>query len=177
MVGVVINADQLHAIMPFAKYRVEAFIDALVFAMAKYDINTPLRIAAFIAQCAHESGELQYMREIASGALYEGRTDLGNTQPGDGPLYRGRTLLMITGRANYTHCEAAIGLPVIANPQLLELVPGATLGAAWFWQSSGFNNIADSDRFGTLTKRLNGGYNGLDSRLTYFWRARKAFGL
>ena len=103
----VITGAQLQSIMPFAKARIPSFVAPLNAAMYEFHINSPLRQAAFIAQIAHESGELRYVKEIASGAAYEGRKDLGNTQPGDGMRYKGRGLIQITGRNNYAECGKA----------------------------------------------------------------------
>src|SRR5690349_5242803 len=124
--------------------------------MQEFGISTPQQRAAFLAQIAHESGSLRYTRELADGLMYEGRGDLGNTQPGDGPKYKGRGLLQITGRANYAACGAALGLDLIAHPELLETPSGACRSAAWFWQKHGLNRFADTDSFGTLTKAING---------------------
>ena len=115
-----ITGAQLQSIMPFAKARIPSFVAPLNAAMYEFHINSPLRQAAFIAQIAHESGELRYVKEIASGAAYEGRKDLGNTQPGDGMKFKGRGLIQITGRNNYHECGKALGVDLITNPVLLE---------------------------------------------------------
>ena len=96
--------DQLRRIMPLAGKRAPLYAVPLSDAMAEYGIDTPARQAGFLAQIAHESGSLVYVEEIASGAAYEGRADLGNTEPGDGERYKGRGILQITGRANYRAC-------------------------------------------------------------------------
>lgn len=170
--------EELRQIMPYSAGRAGAFVGPLTAAMAEFGINTSRRRAAFLAQVAQESGELRYTREIASGDAYEPpsekATELGNTEPGDGPFYKGRGLLMITGRANYTACGTALGIPLVLNPGLLEAPEGASRSAAWWWSKHGLNELADDDAFGTITLRINGGYTGLDARLRYWLRSRQA---
>ena len=168
---------QLAAIMPEAGTRVLAFAGPLDAAMTEHGVSTPRRQAAFLAQVAHESGELLYTHELESGAAYEGRADLGNTQPGDGERFKGRGLLQITGRANYADCGAALSLPLTETPALLETPAGACRSAAWFWTRRGLSLLADVDHFGEITHRINGGYIGLDERLSFWLKARKVFGL
>ena len=172
-----ITGAQLQSIMPFAKARIPAFVAPLNAAMQEFHINSPLRQAAFIAQIAHESGELRYVKEIASGAAYEGRKDLGNTQPGDGMRYKGRGLIQITGRNNYAECGKALGVDLITNPELLETNDLACRSAAWFWASRGLNDRADMGDFERITKRINGGLNGYQERLVYHARAKTALGV
>ena len=133
-------------------------------------------MAAFIAQIGHESGQLVYVREIwgptPAQAKYEGRKDLSNSVPGDGFKYRGRGLIQITGRANYAACGEALGLDLINQPELLEQPKNACLSAAWFWATNGLNTLADQDQFNTITRRINGGLNGLQDRLEIWARAR-----
>jgi putative chitinase len=168
---------QITAIMPYASARAMAFAQPLTDAMVEHGMTTPKRQAAFVAQIAHESEELRFTRELASGEEYEGRADLGNTQSGDGPRFKGRGLLQITGRANYAACGAALGLDLINTPALLESPAGACRSAAWFWVKHGLSELADGDKFGSITKKINGGFNGIDERLEYYIRARKEFGL
>lgn len=164
------TADQLRQIMPFAGQKADKFAPFLTAAMNEFQINTPLRQAAFLAQVGHESGQLRYVRELASGAAYEGRKDLGNDQPGDGVKFRGRGLVQITGRANYIKCGKALALDLIANPELLEETESACRSAAWFWQSHGLNQLADDgmNSFGVITRRINGGTNGISDRLALY---------
>jgi putative chitinase len=167
-----ISATQLQAICPHAGDRVATFLEPLNEAMARFAINAPRRQAAFLAQCAHESAEFRWLKELGSDELHEnaygGRADLGNIHPGDGARYPGRGLIGLTGRANYAHCEAATGIPCVANPALLELPDAACLSAAWYWKNQGLNELADANAFGTITKRVNGGYTHLDERLAYW---------
>ncbi len=162
----------LQTIMPYSAGRAAIFVDALNATMAEFGITSPRRQSAFLSQIAHESSELRYTLELADGTNYEGRADLGNTTPGDGVKYKGRGLIQITGKANYQGFETAIGLPVVANPSLLETPEGASRSAGWFWQTHGCNAYADSDKFGSVTHAINGGYNGLDFRIAYWLRAR-----
>ena len=124
-----------------------------------------------------QSDQLKYMREIwgptAVQARYEGRVDLGNTQSGDGPKYRGRGLIQITGRSNYKTCGEALGLDLINQAELLEKPQHACMSAAWFWATRGHNTLADEGKFETITRRINGGLNGLADRQMLYARALK----
>src|SRR3990167_11177457 len=115
-----ITLDELRAIMPYAGNRTEIYLEPLQAAMDEFEINTSQRQAAFLAQIAHESGSLRYVRELASGEAYELRSDLGNTEPGDGPRYKGRGFIQVTGRANYQACGDALGVDLVGSPELLE---------------------------------------------------------
>lgn len=170
-----ISPDEIRRIMPHAGTRAELFCEPLNEAMASFDIDTPARQAAFLAQIAHESGSLRYVRELASGAAYEGRKDLGNTEPGDGVRFKGRGLIQITGRANYAECGVALSLPLLDQPTLLEEPINAALSAAWFWDSRGLNALADNGDFERITRRINGGLNGQTDRLAYYVRAQQVF--
>ena len=118
----------------------------------------------FLAQIGHESGQLRYVRELASGEAYENRSDLGNTQPGDGVRFRGRGLIQLTGRYNYEAIERELGLSVLENPQLLETPENAARSAGWFWYRNNLNALADLGKFDTITRRINGGLNGKEDR-------------
>ncbi|MGK5056064.1 glycoside hydrolase family 19 protein [Janthinobacterium sp. LB2P49] len=159
--------------MPLAGRRATLFLTPLNAAMAEFDIDTPLRQASFLAQVGHESGQLRYVRELASGAAYEGRADLGNVIAGDGVRFKGRGLLQVTGRANYAACGVALGLDLLAAPQLLEQTTAACRSAGWFWHSRGLNRLADTGDQERLTRRINGGLNGLAERLALYQAARK----
>lgn len=168
---------ELTQLMPLAGPRAEIFAQPLTITLAEFDIMTPRRQAAFLAQICHESGSLRYVEEIASGDAYEGRKDLGNVEPGDGRRFKGRGLPQITGRSNYLACGLALGIDLITNPELLEQPLHAARSAGWFWKEKGFTPLADADRFGAITLRWNGGYNGLDDRLAHWLRIRKILGL
>lgn len=172
-----ITQQQLLQILPNAGQVAGVFVPVLNAAMVRYQIIGPKRVAAFIAQIGHESGQLKYVREIwgptAAQAKYEGRKDLGNTVAGDGSKYRGRGLIQITGRANYMACGEALILDLIKQPELLEKPQHACLSAAWFWASKGLNTLADAGQFDKITQRINGGQNGAADRQALYARALK----
>lgn len=153
----------------------------LADACQRYSINTPARLAAFLAQIGHESGGLQFTREIAGGQAYEGRADLGNTEPGDGPRFRGRGLLQVTGRSNYAAVSAALGVDFVAAPDLLEQPTFAALSAAHWWHAHGCNAFADAGQFDQLSRLINRGNafaakpaNGESDRRIRWERAKAA---
>ncbi|MCH5550568.1 glycoside hydrolase family 19 protein [Pseudomonas syringae pv. syringae] len=176
-----ITVQQLLQILPNASSRAGVYVPVLNVAMSKYGIVTKLRIAAFLAQVGHESGQLRYVRELGSDVYLEkydtGRLAerLGNTpeDDGDGQFYRGRGLIQITGRANYAECGEALGLDLLQQPELLERPEHAAMSAAWFWHRAGLNTFADRSDFLTITKRINGGTNGLADRQALYARALK----
>ncbi len=169
-----ITREQLLAIMPNVRIRADIFLPYLNKYMLKYGICTRLRVCHFLAQIAHESGELRYTKEIASGKEYEGRKDLGNVKPGDGVRYKGRGLIQITGRANYKQISDATGIDFIGHPDWMELPQWAVMSACWWWDNRGLNRLADKDALTLITQRINGGTNGLQDRLKYLARAKKA---
>lgn len=157
--------EQLREIYKHAGERCDVFIDPLNAAMEEFHINTPLRQAAFLAQVGHESGELRYVKELATGKAYEGRKDLGNTQDGDGPRYKGRGLIQITGRYNYRKLGIYFDIDFETYPELLESRENACRSAAWFWHvDKNLNPLADAEDFIRITKKINGGTNGLEDR-------------
>lgn len=135
-------------------------------------LDTPLRLAHFMAQLAHESGGFRYMEEIASGAAYEGRADLGNTQAGDGKRYKGRGPIQLTGRANYRTFGRKVGIDIEAHPEVVALPSFGLLVACMFWDAKGLNALADADDLEAVTRRVNGGLNGLADRQTYLIKAK-----
>lgn len=170
-----ITVQQLLQILPNAGPVAGIFVPVLNAAMVHYQIIGPKRVAAFIAQIGHESGQLKYVKEIwgptAAQAKYEGRKDLGNTVVGDGTKYRGRGLIQITGRANYMACGEGLGLDLINQPELLEKPQHACMSAAWFWAIKGLNTLADAGEITKISKRINGGSNGLQDRLALYKKA------
>ena len=177
-----ITLAQLIQILPGARFGAGFFLPAFNAAFARYGIDSAPRVAAFIAQIGHESGELRYARELGS-EQYLSKYDtgllaarLGNTpeQDGDGQRYRGRGLIQITGRRNYLACSQALfgDDRLLREPMLLEQPQWAVASAAWFWQSNGLNELADKDQFTTITRRINGGLNGLEDRLRLWTRAK-----
>jgi len=157
--------------------RAEKWVDCINAAMFQFDINTPLREAHFLAQIGHESGRLIYTHEIASGSEYEGRKDLGNTEVGDGRRFKGRGLIQVTGRTNYKSCGDALGIDFINSPELLEVPQNAALSAAWFWSIRKLNELADADNLIAITKKINGGLNGLDDRKLLLDSSKLALGI
>ena len=162
-------------------------------AFDKYEINTPKRQAAFIGQCAHESGNFktlqenlnysaeglmktwpsrfptkeiadQYARQPAKIAGKVYNGRLGNTNEEEAAKYLGRGLIQLTGKENYANCGSGIGMDLLGNPDLLSDPKYATLSAGWFWNKKGLNSLADASDIETMTKRINGGLIGLDDR-------------
>jgi putative chitinase len=162
-----------------ASDRLARFHPAIAAAMADAQIDTPLRRAHFLAQIAHESGGLRWLEELASGQAYEGRADLGNDQPGDGVRFKGRGLIQLTGRANYTAFARALGRDLTSSAEAAAQVaedPDLCVRAAtWFWSENGLNPLADADDLEAVTRRINGGLNGLADRAKYLARAKAVF--
>jgi putative chitinase len=168
------SADVLQLIMIEAsKADVDKYFQPLNSGMPTNNINTPLRMAHFLAQLGHESGALRYSEEGASGDAYEGRADLGNTQAGDGRLFKGRGLIQITGRANYQAYGDARGQDYVTNPSRLATDPALAVDSAfWYWNSRNLNALADADNVNQITYKINGGYNGLADRQAKLARAK-----
>jgi predicted chitinase len=169
-----VTDDELRQVMPnLPAAKRAAYLPFIQQAMAEFGITSYLRETAFLAQLAHESAELRYMEEIASGAAYEGRANLGNTQPGDGKRFKGRGPIQLTGRANYTRYGQLLGLDLVNNPTQAATPEVGFRIAGQFWKLNGLNELADKQDFRGITKRINGGYNGLDDRIMYYDRAKK----
>jgi predicted chitinase len=159
---------------------VKELVSRIVQIMNEREINTPLRRTHFLAQIGHESGELRFRAEIASGDAYEGRSNLGNTQPGDGRRFKGRGLIQLTGRANYSEYGRSIGreAEILAHPELIESDPVLCVDVAgWFWNRHKLNAFADIDDLKTITKRINGGLNGFEDRERLLKRAKSLIGV
>lgn len=174
-----ITLEELGALMPHlpALKRVE-YLPCLQGGMAEFEITSRLREAAFLAQVAHESGELRWLWELwgptQAQRNYEGMRRLGNTQTGDGYRYRGRGWIQLTGRSNYRQAGRALHLQLEAEPEQAATPGVAARVAGWFWRSRGLNQLADEgteQAFRRITKRVNGGYNGWEDRLGYYRRA------
>nr|WP_315596078.1 glycoside hydrolase family 19 protein [uncultured Cupriavidus sp.] len=167
-------------------------------AWSEFNIVTAARQAAWIGQVGHESGGFIYTRELwgptpaqlryerdfnaswpppDKNARNQKAFELGNNQAGDGKRFAGHGLIQITGRANHRACGLALGVDLEAMPAMLETDALAARSAAWFWDSRNLNALADSGDFVTLTRRINGGINGLDDRKERWDRARRALGL
>lgn len=160
--------------------RVERFYPFMDEFMRGFAIVGPKREAAFLATIAVESLELTYTREIWGPTEqqlgYEGRKDLGNTEPGDGHKFKGRGLIQITGRANYAEASAALGIDYVGDPAMMETEEEATRTACWWWHEHGCNELADIPDFKAVTRRVNGGTTAYDRRLTYYNRAMEILG-
>lgn len=170
-------------------------------ACDRFEINTPLRVAAFIAQCAHESGgftrlvenlnysadalirvwpkrfptmeiALRYHRqpEKIANSVYASRMGNGPESSGEGWKYRGRGLKQLTGKSNYTACGHALGVDLVASPDLLLNPEFASLSAGWFWKTNNCSPLAEAREFELLTKRINGGLIGLSDRRSRYER-------
>ena len=178
-----ITDDQLRQIMPtLAEERRTAYLPILLRALEEFNINTPLRVAAFLAQLAHESGEFKWMQEIwgptKAQKNYEPPAakarELGNTEPGDGHRFRGRGPIQITGRANYQKYGDLLGLDLVTDPGHAADPEVGFRTAGLYWQRNGCNELADAQKFVSITRRINGGTNGLADRQRYYERAKKA---
>lgn len=176
-----IDLIDLKTICPLARSeRLGQLLPFLNATMVEFVVNTPMRQAAFLAQLAHESGQFRYLAEIASGEAYEGRVSLGNTSAGDGRRFKGRGLIQVTGRANYAACSIALfGNPstLLNAPELLEYPENACRSAGWFWDSRRLNQLADIGDMKTITKRINGGFNGFEDRMKFYSRAKIVLGV
>ena len=196
-----VTAQKLLHILPNAGPVAGVFVPVLNAAMSRYQIVGTKRIAAFIAQVGHESGHLTRLAEnlnYSADALrrnWPSRFDvelasavarkpeqianiaygnrMGNIAPGDGCKYRGRGLIQITGKNNYRACGEALGLDLIAQPELLEKPQHACMSAAWFWATNGLNTLADAGKFDAITQRINGGQNGATDRQALYAKALK----
>lgn len=161
--------------------RAREHLPHVLAAMQEFDISTPVRQAAFLAQVGHESGGLHWLIELwgptEAQRRYEVRQDLGNNQPGDGFRFRGRGLIQLTGRANYEKASKALGVDLVAAPELLGQCPLADRSAAWFWKAHSCNEMADHGQFERITRTINGGLNGYPERLALWAKAKAAFAL
>ena len=196
-----ITSQQLLQILPNAGQVAGVFVPVLNTAMGRYQIVGLKRVAAFVAQVGHESSHLvrlvenlnysadalrktwpsRFNAELATtvarkpeqiaNIAYGNR--MGNTDPSDGWRYRGRGLIQITGKNNYRACGEALGLDLIAQPEMLETPQHACMSAAWFWASKGLNTLADAGKFDTITSCINGGQNGAADRQALYAKALK----
>lgn len=181
-----ISDSQLQQIMPnLAEAKRVLYLPFLNRVMETYEINTPLRGAAFLAQLAHESGQFRFMEEIWGPTDQQKRYEppstlarqLGNTQPGDGKLFKGRGPIQITGRDNYRRYGEMLGIDLISNPELAATPQIAFSTAGLYWKNNGLNQLADVGDFRTITKRINGGFNGLADRQRYYEVAKQVLGV
>lgn len=167
----------LASLKAFAPYGKDAILNGIVNhqnIIADYGIHGH-RLQMFMAQIAHESDGFQTTSEYASGESYEGRKDLGNTQPGDGKRFKGRGLIQLTGRHNYEVFSKILGKPLVGYPESVASFPLALEVSCLFWRQKDLNRYADKGDFETITKRINGGLNGYEQRLAYLEKAADTF--
>ena len=177
-----LTLEQLAAVMPHQlRTRLADYLPPLQAALDEAQVNTPARVACFLAQIAHESGELRYWHELADGSAYEPPSHLsvrlGNTEPGDGPRFKGRGPIQLTGRANYRACGTALGLDLEGDPDQAATPDVGFRTACWYWTTHHLNDKADAGDFAGITRAINGGLNGEAQREQYFSRAKAALGI
>lgn len=144
--------------------------------LARFSINTNVRIRHFLSQTAHESGGLRWSQELASGSNYEGRKDLGNLQSGDGKRFKGSGVIQLTGRANYQAFADYIKDPDVMKGHQYVATTYPFTSAGFWWMRNKMNVLCDSwATVSQVTKRVNGGYNGLDDRTRYYGKALRVF--
>lgn len=177
-----ITDTQLKKIMPnLGAQKLALYLPHLNAAMQAHGVDNMLRTAAFVAQLAHESGEFRFMEEIwgptDAQRRYEPPSDLakklGNTEAGDGKRFKGRGPIQITGRFNYKKYGDLLGMDLCAQPELAAQPEVAFATAGLFWRANGLNELADAQDFLRITKRINGGTNGLADREKYYARAKE----
>lgn len=192
-----ITLEELAAICPVTvRLRLELFLEPLNATLSEFEIDSFDRQTPFLAQVATESAGFRYVRELADGSAYEPPSKLaahlGNTEAGDGPRFKGRGLLQITGRKNYGLCAAALGLELLESPELLEEPINACRSAGWFWTTGAglnlsrlakargiedgvnLNDVADAGDFEGITLAINGGLNGMKDRQAHLKFAQAA---
>lgn len=169
-----ISEEEFTALTPFLPAgRRASILPPLQAAFQRFEIHRYLREAAAAGQLLHESGSFRFPEEIASGAQYEGRLDLGNTQRGDGKRYKGRGWIQITGRGNYRRYGQLLGIDLVGRPELAATDEHASLIAGAYWKTHGLNELADVRDYVTITRRINGGLIGLNSRMALYQKALK----
>lgn len=184
-----LNAEQLQSIMPaLPTKRRDVLLPFLHAAMAEFAIEAPARAAAFLAQLAHESGQFRFMEEIWGPTPAQRRyepastlaTNLGNSEAGDGKRFKGRGPIQITGRANYRRFGDLLGTDLVMDPARAALPELAFRIAGLFWSKKGLNELADRatpESFREITRRINGGFNGLEDRQKFYALARAVLGM
>ena len=184
-----VTADQLQSIMPrITAARKAECLPFLQAAMAEFAIDRPARAAALLAQLAHESGQFRFMEEIWGPTDAQKRYEppgtlaarLGNSETGDGRRFKGRGPIQITGRANYTRFGALLGIDLVSEPARAAAPAVAFRIAGLFWSKKGLNELADAatdEAFKEITRRINGGFNGLEDRRRFYAAARTALGV
>jgi putative chitinase len=201
-----ITAEKLKEAFDLADGTAEKYITALNAAMTEFEINTPARRAMFLAQCCHESGHFRavsenlnykaeslarvfpkYFKDVdpsdyakqpekIANRVYASRMGNGDEESGDGYRFRGRGLIQLTGKSNYTACSEDLEVDLLENPDYLTTPEGAARSAAWFWNANDLNKYADADDIVGCTKRVNGGTIGLEERTELYNEAKALFG-
>ena len=185
-----LRREELLAAMPALAHAdkaalVDRYLPHLAAAMEEFGVTNAARAAAFLAQVGHESLDFRYMEEIASGAAYDHRADLGNTRPEaiaaatahhttPGRFYKGHGPIQITGYWNHKAAGEALGVDGVNEPAILATPEHGFRAAGWFWRSKGLNELADRGAFETITRRINGGLNGYADRVARWKRAKAA---
>lgn len=206
MSNCILTKEQLAELLPGNPY-IDYWHNALEQLLPDYDINTPPRVAAFIAQCAHESGGFKFLKEnlnykaaslrkvfpkyfpddaiaaryankpeMIANRVYGGRMGNGPEESGDGFKYCGRGLIQLTGKNNYEEFAMSIETPVEEIPEYLATFEGAAQSACWFWEKNNLNKWADTGDIKELTRRINGGYIGLEDRIKHYNHALHVLG-
>lgn len=206
MSACILSENQLRSFIPTNKY-VSDWYEALSILLPQYDINTPLRVAAFLAQCGHESGGFVFLREnlnyraeslmktwpkhfptieiarqyerkpiMIANRAYANRMGNGNEASGDGWRYCGRGLIQLTGKDNYEEFAQSIETPVEEIPDYIATFEGATQSACWFWETNNLNREADVGDLKTMTRKINGGFIGLEDRVKHYHHALEILG-
>jgi len=201
----ILSTQQLSKLLP-GNPHIDHWYHALEQALPDYDINTPRRVAAFLAQCAHESGgfttlkeNLNYRavtlrkvfpkyftdaaaeayagkQEMIANRVYGNRMGNGPEESGDGYRYCGRGLIQLTGKQNYQNFADSLQMAVEDVPEYLATFEGAVQSACWFWESNNLNQFADTGDILTMTKRINGGTIGLEDRIKHYEHALHVLG-
>jgi putative chitinase len=205
----ILTKSQLAELLPGNPY-IDFWYTALEQLLPDYDINTPQRVAAFIAQCSHESGGFRTLKEnlnykavtlrkifpkyfptdaiaaqyaalpnkqeAIANKVYGGRMGNGPEETGDGFRYCGRGLIQLTGKNNYEEFAMSIETPVEEVPEYLATFEGAAQSACWFWEKNSLNKWADTGDIKELTRRINGGYIGLEDRIKHYNHALHVLG-
>ena len=205
-----LTLQQLKQLLPKNPY-VEQWHHALSQLLPEYEINTPKRIAAFIAQCAHESGGFMFLKEnlnykaatlrkifpkyfptdamaadyaarpnkqeAIANLVYANRMGNGGPETGDGYRYCGRGLIQLTGKTNYSYFAASLSIPVEEAAEYLQTFEGAAQSACWFWETNNLNAFADAGDIKEMTRRINGGYIGLEDRVKHYEHALHVLGV
>lgn len=179
-----VTLEQLRKAMPTLKEaKATLYLPFLNQALERFEVTTPLRMAAFLAQVAHESIDLRYFEEIADGSAYEGRKDLGNVQPGDGKRFKGRGPIQLTGRDNYRLFGQLLGIDLENDPKRAADPDVGFLTAGAFWDRKGLNALADNKDIWKISARINGinrktgQPNGIEDRVKRYELAKSVLGV